>query len=368
MPLPLRDFYSTERAAELLGCELDDLVHWAMNGCIRLYVKIDGAKGMLLEQEIEDVINDYDFESMFKGTRFKDALDEAERLHSEYAKEIEDSDDVDENEYLEYLDKKRKIIYEGLLFYNATQDDELALNKIGLREFFSYLFYLEHRMVSEKFCFIGCEKYFDFPGSDAENITEITSDDLDNNLVNIAGFFALGVEFYSLFDLEPMFIINNGDNFPNILSMPESNLTISVLTDDEISFNVSDLYIFKYDFQKILKASEDGSEMKDEYSRHMISNMHLWIKDTLYFQERDKQKTDKDNENPPRERLSSTARSALRMLIEKHYPENKNKPSKLAEILSAEAREMNGFRNHKFDGETVARWLGLRSDKNRKDR
>ena len=56
--------------------------------------------------------------------------------------------------------------------------------------------------------------------------------------------------------------------------------------------------------------------------------MHLWFKDTLYFQDRDKQKADKDNENPPRERLSATARSALRMLIEKHYPENKNKPSK----------------------------------------
>lgn len=368
MPLPLRDFYSTERAAELLGCELDDLVHWAMNGCIRLYVKIDGAKGMLLEQDVEDVINDYDFESMFNGTRFKDALDETERLYSEYAKKIEDSNDVDENEYLEYLDKKRKIIYEGLLYYNATQDDELALNKIGLREFFSYLFYLEHRMVSEKFCFIGCTKYFNVSGEDAINVTEITNGDLDNNFVNMSGFFALGVEFYSLFDLEPMFIINNGDEFSNILLMPESNLSISVLTDDVIKFGVSDLYIFKCDFQKILKASEDGSEMTDKYSRYMISNMHLWIKDTRFFQERDKQEADKDNENHPKERLSYPARTALRMLIEKHYPENKNRPSKLAEILSAEAREMNGFRNHKFDGETVARWLGLRSDKSRKDR
>ncbi|WP_332834340.1 hypothetical protein [Escherichia coli] len=42
MALPLRGFYSTARAAELLGCTEDDFIHWAMTGNIRLYILIEG--------------------------------------------------------------------------------------------------------------------------------------------------------------------------------------------------------------------------------------------------------------------------------------------------------------------------------------
>lgn len=42
-----KEFYSVEQGAELLGCSIDDLIHWATFGCIRLHVKIDGAVGLV---------------------------------------------------------------------------------------------------------------------------------------------------------------------------------------------------------------------------------------------------------------------------------------------------------------------------------
>lgn len=32
MTLPLRDYYPIERAAKLLDCDIDDLIHWAVTG------------------------------------------------------------------------------------------------------------------------------------------------------------------------------------------------------------------------------------------------------------------------------------------------------------------------------------------------
>lgn len=47
MTLPLRDYYPIERAAKLLDCDIDDLIHWAVTGCIRICIKIESAYGVL---------------------------------------------------------------------------------------------------------------------------------------------------------------------------------------------------------------------------------------------------------------------------------------------------------------------------------
>lgn len=45
MALPLREYYPISRAAELLGCDMGDLLHWAEIGAINLYIPFDRGTG-----------------------------------------------------------------------------------------------------------------------------------------------------------------------------------------------------------------------------------------------------------------------------------------------------------------------------------
>lgn len=45
MDIPLREYYSVTRAAELLECKVEDLLHWASIGAINLYVEFNEGKG-----------------------------------------------------------------------------------------------------------------------------------------------------------------------------------------------------------------------------------------------------------------------------------------------------------------------------------
>ncbi|MDE8753852.1 hypothetical protein PZA22_04925 [Pectobacterium polaris] len=47
MGMPLREYYSVKRAAELLGCEVGDLFHWASIGAIKLYVSFENGTGFV---------------------------------------------------------------------------------------------------------------------------------------------------------------------------------------------------------------------------------------------------------------------------------------------------------------------------------
>ena len=52
------------------SCTSDDLVHWAMIGCIRLNIKIDQAVGILLGVDIDDSLCGIDFDVIFKAPNF----------------------------------------------------------------------------------------------------------------------------------------------------------------------------------------------------------------------------------------------------------------------------------------------------------
>jgi hypothetical protein len=45
MEMPLREYYSVTRAAELLKCKVEDLLHWASIGAISLYVEFRSGTG-----------------------------------------------------------------------------------------------------------------------------------------------------------------------------------------------------------------------------------------------------------------------------------------------------------------------------------
>ena len=45
MGMPLREYYRIHRAAELLECKVEDLLHWASIGAIKLYVSFEHGNG-----------------------------------------------------------------------------------------------------------------------------------------------------------------------------------------------------------------------------------------------------------------------------------------------------------------------------------
>ncbi|WP_224717764.1 hypothetical protein [Pectobacterium versatile] len=47
MGMPLREYYPVKRAAELLGCDVSDLFHWASIGAIKLYVSFENGTGFV---------------------------------------------------------------------------------------------------------------------------------------------------------------------------------------------------------------------------------------------------------------------------------------------------------------------------------
>ncbi|HCD6923194.1 TPA: hypothetical protein NDW69_005221, partial [Klebsiella pneumoniae] len=47
MAIPLREYYSLSRAAELLDCKVEDLIHWASIGGINIYLSIESGMGYM---------------------------------------------------------------------------------------------------------------------------------------------------------------------------------------------------------------------------------------------------------------------------------------------------------------------------------
>lgn len=74
MPLPLREYYPIGRAAELLDCTLDDLMHWAITKRISMYIKIDSAYGVIDEYPITELLDRTDFSDVLSGTTHKEKL------------------------------------------------------------------------------------------------------------------------------------------------------------------------------------------------------------------------------------------------------------------------------------------------------
>ncbi|ECX4751537.1 hypothetical protein F6B59_24325, partial [Salmonella enterica] len=83
MSLPLREYYPIERAAELLGCTIDDLVHWAEVGSIQLCIKLNNSFGTLGKFAFGHLVNYIDFNIAIKGTQYEDDLNNLEELMRE---------------------------------------------------------------------------------------------------------------------------------------------------------------------------------------------------------------------------------------------------------------------------------------------
>ncbi|EBL5122479.1 hypothetical protein NF98_12160 [Salmonella enterica subsp. enterica serovar Rubislaw] len=271
MPLPLREYYPIGRAAELLECTIDDLVHWAMVGCIRLYIKIDHAYGLLDGISLDELPETDYFDVIIEGTKYKN------RLIDLYKSMNEDcSNDFD------YSFERAKIIHDAMGTYKFKHGNVKCFDEINMRHIFSELEYYFSDIVSDDFSEITSLKLLEsLPGGggEYENIKKLFSGREDYNadyIVRMIGFFGLGERFFRYYDFETQFLAGNDYGFENSVYMPESQLCIGVIVNDNIDFNIDDLFIFKEDFIAIQEASKNGSELNKKYSYHRISNNHGW--------------------------------------------------------------------------------------------
>ncbi|EJX3101572.1 hypothetical protein OD305_003862 [Salmonella enterica] len=271
MPLPLRDYYPIGRAAELLECTIDDLVHWAMVGCIRLYIKIDHAYGLLNEVSLDELPETDYFDVITEGTKYKNKLIDLDK-----------SIDKDCSDDFDYSFERAKIIHDAMGTYKFKHGNVKCFDEINMRHIFSKLEYYFCDIVSDDFSEIISLKIIErLPdgGSEYDNIKKSFSGCKDYNvdyIVRMVGFFGLGGRFFEHYDFKNQFLIESNYGFENPVYMPESKLCIDVITDSNIEFNISDLFIFKNDFIAIQEALKNGSDLNKKYPYHRISNNHGW--------------------------------------------------------------------------------------------
>jgi len=58
-----------------------------------------------------------------------------------------------------------------------------------------------------------------------------------------------------------------------------------------------------------------------------------------------------------RSRVSKPQTDAIKIMVKKLYPEMSGNYKRIAEILSAEANNVEGMQGVNFDAETISRWL-----------
>lgn len=271
MPLPLREYYPIERAAELLGCTIDDLIHWAMVGSIRLYIKIEFAYGLLDEVSFDDLPETDYFDIITEGTEHKKELIELDKSI--------DEDCIDD---FNYSFERAKIIHDAMGTYKFKHGSVKCFDEINMRYTFSKLEYVFGGIVSDDFSEIMSIKIIERLPDGGEVYSNIKKDLLKYNdhdtdyIVRLAGFFGLGESFFSWYDFRNKFLIESYDGFDNPVYMPESKLHIQVMVSDNVEFNIKDLFIFKEDFIAIQNVSKEGSELIKKHPYRRISNNHEW--------------------------------------------------------------------------------------------
>ncbi len=352
MPLPLREYYTIDRASELLECTVDDLIHWAMVGCIRIYIKVDHAYGILDYQDLNELAGSGDFAEVMEGTEYKNNLSELDAMvdtDDEYEVDISDVD---------YHFQRARIVYRAMSSYIYGKGDVRCLDEIGMRYTFSNLHYHFHSELTEDFSLIRSVdficKAFKCDVSNHHKVLNKVAEKERSNVVLMQGFFSLGEVFFDNYNFTRKFNVNIGNCDNNPVYMPESDLCIRVMSDYEVDLKNEMMYLMKSDFIAIKEALREGADIPKKFPHHRISNNHGWWKGLMFDGiNEDLQRKDSERKS---ERVSRPAIAALNVLISKYHGEISKSPTKIAEVLTAEAKEM-GLDGVTFDKNTVSRWI-----------
>ncbi|EJB6840901.1 hypothetical protein MSD03_003983 [Salmonella enterica] len=268
MPLPLREYYPIERAAELLECTIDDLIHWATVGYIRVYLNVEqayGTVGIFEKQLYPKNIN-----LITDGTKYKKIID---FLNEEYENKS-GRKEKDKNR-LELL----RVIYTAMIDYKNKSNDAEYLNKKELKYLFDYLTYLDGGSFRESYCTISLLRNI-YPNKNVNDIfdnpSEYTKKFLSehyNSIVMVRGFVGLGCHRAMRLRFEALKEVS----VSNDIYLPESNLRVEIISDKEFNFRPEDLFILKSDFITIQNASMGNGGMEKRYlfGDDMGNNKHL---------------------------------------------------------------------------------------------
>ncbi|MGQ5912418.1 hypothetical protein ACUNH5_25400 [Serratia sp. IR-2025] len=323
MSLPLKEFYPISQVADLLSCTIDDLVHWASIGSLRLYIKVEGAIGIINNYITEDT--EYFIQDIINETSFAELSND-------------DREDL-----------SPQVMYQVLIEYvNKHGIDSIS----PVRDGYAALTYITGCYVSEDLClaesFILNGRVEGGNDSRLELIKSKVDEEYHGELVSVTGFLGLGNEFFHNYTFNNKLIANYGASF-NETIMPENNIMINLISDCDVEIKNHDLFILKKDFIRIRCAFESNEELDKIYNVMNISNLHSWA-----FAPGVNAK----NKIIPlrkKERVSARAKDAIKILINKLHPDIKENPAKLAGVLTAEAKEQGV--PCKFDKTTVSNWL-----------
>ncbi|EFT8979923.1 hypothetical protein HVA68_003085, partial [Salmonella enterica] len=222
MPLPLREYYPIGRAAELLDCTLDDLIHWAITKRISMYIKIDSAYGIIDEYPITELLGRTDFSDVLSGT-----------THKEKIIDLDEELEKDDCDLVEYCKRKSIIIYKAMEEYSLKHGGVDSLNEVYLKEAFSFLHYFIYGKMKNNLCKIsgigpystGISTYDDDDDDDDdeciyydnEYLRSVISSEYDERAVNMQGFFILSDVFFEDNHFRNYFCATNSSDGINLV-------------------------------------------------------------------------------------------------------------------------------------------------------
>ncbi|HII2565370.1 TPA: hypothetical protein ACYZ3Z_002316 [Escherichia coli] len=345
MTLPLRDYYPIERAAKLLDCDIDDLIHWAVTGCIRICIKIESAYGVLNIPDEKDVVNFDCLRKFMDSEPCKSRLSDLDAISERAA----------EHHGFNYIKTKSRIIFDSMCeslshSYVAPKFGDIAIDTaFALLNYYNRgLYYGENYHIYSVYRIATDERAVAVVPPVFKGIQE----KYHKYFVEIGGIFALGGSFFANYDFNKKFKANRIIN-SNIIIASDVDIHIGVIVTEDVSFDIGDLYILKNDFLKIQNATSSNSELRKDYVNPLADTLYLCAGNNILSSE-DGEKDICTNKNNI-ERLSKTMKDFFRAMLVIHYKELENNPVKLADILTAEAREAG--LNMRFDKSTISRWI-----------
>lgn len=301
MPLPLREYYPIERAAELLECTVDDLFCWGEAQQIRLCIRLNEITGYLKVYNplmfYDDLITDLELPPL-------------------------NENDSEENKLINAMDN----------IYNAHKNNKGILKKIRSKTCYATLFQLFYTINPDSNCHIRSCYYSD------EFKLELVKGFLGGECcmyldVSMKNFFTLPDFFYA--GCGKFETLKENDS-----TLHTTDYLMEVIPDinDSIEITVDDLFLLKNDFIRIREASKNGDELTDVFE-DIVSNSSSLSSDKYRLK-----------------RTSSASISALKALIINYHSDVKDNPSKLADVLTLEA-EKSGLGKINFSKDTVSRWM-----------
>ncbi|EAP5826857.1 hypothetical protein EIN11_05410 [Salmonella enterica] len=362
MPLPLREYYPIARAAELLECTIDDLIHWAMNGCIRIYLRVEHGYALVYEEPLSDIIGFKDFSLITADTKYHDRLVELD-------KEKNVNEEKSDEGWQIYFLAKAEIIYDAMNDYMQKNDiscfDDRFLNNV----FYSLEYFFKFR-VTDEYCNVSsavvAHEIFECDTDEYCEIKKLVDFEDERYIATMYGFFGLGECFFE-YDIFHNTIVatqycdededEEYEQFPNGVYMSDSDLYMQIISRENVRFDEENLFILKKDFNAIQMKLKEGGELEQVYTTYRDDHSYEYDRG-LYIKidSKNNEIISKKEKTSRKERVSRKARLALKTLILKHYPDIVDNPTKIANSLTSEAKDV-GLGDIDFDHNTVKRWI-----------